>query len=270
MKREITICYFSPTGGCRRVAKSIDKELVNDRITVIDLTLPASRKHFPDLLNCDCLITVLPVYNQDLPDSIMDFLTGLRGKGAPAIIVSLYGNVHPGRALFHTAQILVGNGLKILGAASCPAAHSYNNENLSLAPGRPGERVLRQITDFIRDLLKELGAGSPAFLNPRTLPPSKNFLAYLPQKLIATFTVRKPDRVKKHCSGCLQCLNACPVAAINGSLEIDHKKCIRCSACVKACRQAARRIIFTSPVPYLYLSRWGRKERDICFFKAAP
>lgn len=44
------------------------------------------------------------------------------------------------------------------------------------------------------------------------------------------------------CSGCGNCLNACPHGAINAQserIEIDRKKCLRCGACVKACESKA-------------------------------
>lgn len=270
MKKNICVLFFSPTGSCKKIAEAIAQALKNDYVTIIDITPPELRKTCRVPLNCDCLIAVLPVYAQDLPDCVAEYLSGLKGNAAPAIIISVYGNVHSGRALYHVTKLMSNNGFKILSGVVCPASHSYNHEGLSIASGYPDNKAIMQISHFVEASLKKLNLDTCSYLNPCVLRKYKNILAYLPQKLLAQLTVKKPEREKALCIRCNKCISACPVSAIDTSLEIDNKKCIRCCACVKTCKQMARRIVFTSPLPYFYLSNRGKKKRDLRFYKAIP
>lgn len=270
MKRYIRIFYFSPTGSCKKIAEALAKALENDMVMEIDLTFPTARNTCSIPLNCSCLIIVLPVYAQDLPDCMRVLLSRLKGYATPAIIISVYGNVHSGRALYRAAKLMTGNGFKILAGVICPASHSYNNKSLSIAPGYPDGEAITQITRFVEVSLDQLESDSCPFINPSVLRAQINILAYLPQRLLAHLSVKKPDRNRSLCIQCNSCLNACPMSAIDLSLEIDNKLCIRCGACVKTCNRKAREIVFTSPLPYLYLRNHGKKKQDLRYYHAIP
>lgn len=56
--------------------------------------------------------------------------------------------------------------------------------------------------------------------------------------LFASEAIRNPIVIKYDCVGCGDCVEVCPVSAIeviNGKAVIDNDKCINCSICVGTC-----------------------------------
>jgi len=63
-----------------------------------------------------------------------------------------------------------------------------------------------------------------------------------PRFLVRSVTGRlspRPRLVEQRCTGCFECVRACPVGAISSrgrTVEIDQGKCIRCMCCHEVCR----------------------------------
>ena len=56
--------------------------------------------------------------------------------------------------------------------------------------------------------------------------------------LFASEVIENPFVIKYDCVGCGDCVEACPVQAIeviNGKAAIDNEKCINCNICVGTC-----------------------------------
>ncbi len=63
--------------------------------------------------------------------------------------------------------------------------------------------------------------------------------------LVAVVVTEKPFVQKSDCVGCGDCVNECPVDAIeivHGKAVIDQEKCINCQLCVKKCTYNAIKV----------------------------
>ena len=70
----------------------------------------------------------------------------------------------------------------------------------------------------------------------------------------------------KECTGCGQCVQECPVGAIETSETVDGERCISCMRCVAVCPQKARRgnpAILPAASVKMKKAFSGRKENQL-------
>ncbi len=230
------IC-FSPTGTTRKVLDGIAAGLGAGEVQCLDLTLPETQKQKVVDLNGELALIGSPVYAGRLPAEMIFRMETIRGNGAPAVIVVVYGNRAYEDALIELRNIAVEAGFRPVAAAAFVGEHSYSTDAAPIAAGRPDADDLGKASAFGRVVREKLNAlRSPDEIGMLKVP--GNF-PYKKRSLLSNIA---PVTFEETCVKCGECATACPTAAITvgESITTDASACIRCCACVRSCANGAR------------------------------
>lgn len=198
---------FTGSGHSLRVAEYIAEKL-NSRVCMIDSKKPASAEELQSA------VVVFPVYCQNIPQPVKDFLKKLRTENAA--LIATYGKISCGNVLAEAKGLVRG---RVIAGACVPIGHTFLNGS----------------ADFDHTALEPL---FERIENPRE--------AIIPTKRKSIFADFLPDWRSRlsvkiiragSCIGCNVCGRSCPMGAIkNGT---TNNKCIRCLRCVASCPQKA-------------------------------
>jgi ferredoxin len=250
-----TSLFFSPTGGTRKIVKSVAHGLAL-RPRDFDLTLPAGRERGVALERDELLLLAFPVYGGRLPQLVRDYLSKLPSGRRPCACMVVYGNRSYEDALLELYDLCLAKGYDVVGAAAFVGEHSYSKVMGKGRPDPADEEKARRFGLAVRQTL--LGDGRLSerqFLGKHGRRPYRDY----PRKLeFAPSTSRR-------CAKCLICVRNCPVGAfINGDpRSINLDKCILCAACIKLCPESAKSFAddeFTDDMAALAAANLERKE----------
>ncbi|HWQ51027.1 MAG TPA: 4Fe-4S binding protein [Terriglobales bacterium] len=212
--------YFSPTGTTAAVCKAIAQG------EAYDFTLPAARAGAPSYGPKDVVAVGVPVYSGRIPPVAAEYLKTVKGNGARAVAVAVYGNRDYDDALLELCDILEDAGFDVVGAGAFVGEHSLNE---TVAAGRPDAEDLKAAKTFGAAVSDKLARGElsrPAVKGVRPYKALGPGAGYAPQPTDA-------------CVKCGICETVCSMGVIH-DLTADPEKCIRCFACVKRCPHGAR------------------------------
>ncbi len=219
---------FSPTGGTKKAADIIAKEL-SDNIEYVDLTDAKFDFSNVNIEKNDIAIIAMPSYGGRAPQIAIRRLNQIKGNSAAAIIICVYGNRDYEDTLNEMYDESQKCNFNVIAAISAVAEHSIIRE---IAAGRPNlkdEEELRKFADKIKE-------------NIQTTQNTPIISANRPYK-----NNRKGNFIletSKLCINCGKCAKLCPTEAIDkiNSEKIDTEKCISCMRCVAVCPQSAKKI----------------------------
>lgn len=212
--------YFSPTGTTAAACKAIAEG------EAYDFTTPGARATVPTYRPEDVVAVGVPVYSGRIPTVAAEFLKTVKGGGAKAVAIVVYGNRDYDDALLELCDILEEDGFDVVGAGAFVGEHSLNE---TVAAGRPDEADLAAAKAFgkaVSDKLAQGKGGRPAVKGNH------------PYKVNGPGAVYAPQPTEK-CVKCGICEAVCPMGIIH-NLIADPEKCIHCFACVKRCPHGAR------------------------------
>ena len=209
--------YFSPTGGVKTVAEILCNDL-------IDFTLSGKELNFKSE---DVCYILAPVYYGRVPQVFIERLSEIKGNGAKAVVVSVYGNREFDDALLELKNTSEKIGFKVVAGIGAIAQHSIAN---TIGEGRPNKSDIEQLNIFKEKINKKIESGKIGV----------EVVGNYPYKEIGTM----PDypRANKNCTKCGVCVENCPVGAIISLEETDKEKCIGCMRCVAVCPENARKL----------------------------
>lgn len=214
------VVFYSNTGQSRLVAEYFAKQL----------SFPLESIENVRTVDFQDLVLVFPVYCQNVPQAVKDFLKGISAQSLT--LIATYGKMCCGNVLF---EIQKRYKIRIVAGAYVPTKHSYIEADSGFE-------------DFekLAPLVEKIKHPSEIEL-PRLY---KNPLA----DLFPIFRSRLGLTVKRTplCNGCEHCSRICPQDAIR--CGITNKKCIRCLRCVESCPRKALRIKLGLPLR-LYLKK---------------
>lgn len=220
---------FSPTGGTKAVADILARTLGEPPFT-IDLANRFADHEQIALSDNDVAVIAMPCYCGRVPKLAAERFARVRGHGARAILVAVYGNRAIDDQLVEMADLAKASGFQVVAAVEAIAEHSIVRQ---YAAGRPDaqdavnlSRMAQQITEkLVRNDLSE-----PAL--PGNRPYKEGACGgYIP-------------RASHACVYCGECAESCPAGAIDpAKLEAsDPTRCISCMRCIVRCPVGARAI----------------------------
>ena len=242
---------FSPTGGTKKVAGYVADALEGDASTV-DLSDPEMDFGAVQLEQEDVAVIAVPSYGGRVPAVAAERLSRLRGNGARAVLVCVYGNRAYEDTLVELEDLAQQAGFEVLAAITAVAEHSIARQ---FATGRPDAQDAAQLAGFAEQVQRKLSA---ADCSTPAIPGNRPY-----KKAGGAGMVPKATQA---CVACGACATGCPVQAISEQDPklVDKKACISCMRCVTACAQGARTV---SPVMLGVVSLMLKKacsERKSC------
>ncbi len=231
----IKLVYFSPTKTTKRILVSVAQGLGIGPIDDIDITLPNSKA--PDLSRVGNEIVIMgsPVYGGRIPSEAARRFRLIKGSGAPAVVIVLYGNREYEDSLRELTDIAVEMGFKPVACAAFLGEHSFSSQATPIAQGRPDARDLAKAKEFgglIRDKVDVATALEE--MDSFQIPGNSPYKQWKPSGA-------HPVVDESKCVSCNECVFVCPMGAISEERENDDPSvCICCSVCVKTCAQKAR------------------------------
>lgn len=236
---------FSPTGGTKKVATLLGGALSGE-VTSIDLT--DCKQQFPtiQLTQEDVAIIAVPSYGGRVPAVATQRLALLRGHGARAILVCVYGNRAYEDTLVELEDVAKQAGFRVIAAVAAVAEHSIARQ---FAAGRPDAQDAKQLSSFAGQIQAKLSAGDAT---EPAIPGNRPY-----KKAAGAGMVPKPT---KECTQCGICAAECPVQAIDkeNPKKVNEKLCFSCMRCVSVCPHSARKV---NPV---MLSAVGLALKKVC------
>lgn len=203
----IKVFYFSGSGKSRRFAEYLGESLSS---SVFDITkLFSADDYF-----AETAVVVFPVYCQNLPKPIIDFLPLL--KAEKIAFAALYGRKSYGNVIEDAVKL---SDSEFIGGICVPCGHSFLGEEDGFD--------FCKISPFIQRLLSPSSA--------KTEKGKKVFYADLipAERTRIGVKIIRSDK----CSHCGKCIENCPVGAMTE--KNIGKNCIRCMRCVNECPEKA-------------------------------
>ena len=220
---------FSPTGGTEKVSGLVTGTLDGNIVTV-DLTDSGLDFHRVSMAKGDVAVISVPSYAGRVPAVAVERLGMVRGNGARAALVCVYGNRAFEDTLVELEDVAKHAGFRVVAAVSAIAEHSVARQ---FAAGRPDAQDVAQLSEFaqrIRQKLLDGAASEPSIPGNR------------PYKQAGSH--RMAPEATEDCVFCGACAAACPVCAIEKG---DPKRtageaCISCMRCIAVCPRGARKL----------------------------
>ncbi len=224
MKKHI---YFSATGTTRKVMGALGA----DSISSINVTLEKPDDAGLTFTNEDILFLGFPVFGGRVPEIYLQRVEGLKGNGAKAVVVAVYGNRHYDDAIKEMQAWAEAHGCEVVAAIAAVAQHSIAP---SIAAGRPDAADMEKLLTFREEIDMRYESGELKPMQKR--PEGEEYKEYKQLPVLPEST--------DECCLCRICAAECPTQAITikDTCITDPEKCILCMRCTAICPSEARRL----------------------------
>jgi ferredoxin len=221
---------FSPIEGTKRASDIFTKAFCSESIH-IDLTKRKSDFSAYSFKKEDICIIAVPSYGGRVPDIAVTRLLRLKGNGARAILMVVYGNRAYDDTFAELQDTLTSSGFSCVAGVAAIAEHSIMRQ---FAAGRPDAQDEKELKDFAGKLRSKMEAGEASA--PISFPGKRPYREYggVPMK----------PKAGNACTLCGLCAEECPAGAIPAEhpSETDTSACISCMRCIAVCPQEARSV----------------------------
>lgn len=216
---------FSPTGGTEKVANILANPF-GCETQLIDLTAPDFDGANAVIAADDICIIAAPSYGGRVPATTSARLASLKGNGAKAVLVAVYGNREFEDTLVELKDVAEAAGFVPFAAVAAIAEHSILRK---FAAGRPDESDEAELTSFAERIAADLNASASISI-PGNVPYKESKGSSM-----------KPS-ADESCIQCGLCAERCPVRAIPSDHpdQTDSAACISCMRCISVCPVNAR------------------------------
>lgn len=219
---------FSPTGGTRKVSGLVAGAL-DGNIATVDLTDSGRDLRGVSMTEDDVAVISVPSYAGRVPAVVVDRLGMVRGNGARAVLVCVYGNRAFEDTLVELEDVAKSAGFRVVAAVSAIAEHSIARQ---FAAGRPDPQDAAQLAEFAQRIRQKLLDGDTS--DP-SIPGNRPYKQAGGHSMV--------PQVTEECVSCGACAAACPVRAIDKDdpKQVNGEACISCMRCVAVCPRGARK-----------------------------
>lgn len=228
--QKVNQVYFSATGTTEACVNAICEGIGWENAAApINLADDVSAP-MPSFTADDVVVVASPVYGGRLPGVVSAALEKIKGNGAAAIAVVVYGNRDYDDALLELTDILRASGLRIFGAGAFIGQHSIFSQ---VGADRPDEQDKQELRKFGEACRVAIEGGTERKLQIK---------GNRPYKKIAAVPIH-PKGDEAHCTKCGLCVAYCPAGAIDAATPwaTHTAKCLTCGRCIQICPQKTRR-----------------------------
>lgn len=217
--------YFSPTGGTKKVTDILGGAWQDEK-EVIDLFTWNGAPEYSFDRDDICLVAA-PAFGGRVPALATERLGKLKGNGAMAIPVAVYGNRDYDDTLLELKDTLESLGFSCIAGIAAIAEHSIFHQ---FAVNRPDEADSEELRGFALQIQDAIQSGIHGTLTVKGNHPYKKASSHL--------TPFAGDT----CTGCGLCAAQCPVKAISEKnfRTAEPDKCISCMHCIAVCPTHSR------------------------------
>lgn len=244
--RTVWAVYFSATHTTETVVKELAASLaapLDAPVQSLSFTLPGQRESEMTFSADDLVVFGMPVYAGRLPNLMLPYLREkVRGNGAGAVPVVVYGNREYDDALVELRDLLESDGFHTAAAGAFIGEHSFSQV---LAAHRPDSVDLARLREFARQTGEKV-AGLAQW--PETAVDLRQeehqWEYYQPRDREGNpINILKvtPKTREDLCRQCGLCARLCPMGSIDpADCKSVRGVCIKCCACVKSCPAGAK------------------------------
>lgn len=243
---------FSPTGGTKKVVDLVANIWeTKEQIKEIDLTNPKEDFALYEFEKEDICYVAVPSFYGRVPTTASERLSKLKGHGAQAVLLGVYGNREFEDTLVELEDVLQKAGFCCRAAVAAVAEHSVAHR---FGAGRPDAEDQKELTAFGEHIYQKLTAEKPENGKEEklVLPGNRPYKAYGSMPAVP---VGGED-----CTECGLCAKVCPVQAIDpkNPCQTDVEKCILCMKCTAVCPVKSRSL------PKEFLAGLEQKLEKVC------
>lgn len=243
MINRVYAMYFSATDTtktiCETIAEKAAQILGAEKLTY-DFTNIKMRDGFPEFNESDLVVFGTPTYAGRVPNVLIKYVASVKGNGAYAVPVVLFGNRNYDDSLIELRNTLSENGFKAIAGAAFVGEHSFSR---ILAAGRPNEADRREAEEFSEKICAKLKDGDikyPVYVKGEE--PIRPYYQPRDRKGTSINILKvKPKVSRELCDNCGICAEVCPMGSIPKDDVFTYTGiCIKCGACEKKCPNGAR------------------------------
>lgn len=153
---------FSPTGGTKKAAGLFMDSFCRER-TYIDLTNRKADFSSFSFDREDICVAAVPSYGGRVPEIAVSRLKQMKGNGARAVLLVVYGNREYEDTLLELSDVMEAAGFSPVAAVAAVAEHSIMHQFAAGRPDEDDEKELKGFAEAIRNSLEQ-GEDAPKLL----------------------------------------------------------------------------------------------------------